>query len=82
LAYAQGLVLRWSAQARASEASALEPLAPRAIGAAPLTPAAAPGAQASAPPGAARASAGPLTGQQTDRLIQEAVASVQAAQST
>jgi hypothetical protein len=71
------LVRQWSAQARASEAGALEPLAPAVIGAG------APGQPAE--PGDAREPAqghtAPLTDPQAQRLIQEAVAAVQASQS-
>ncbi|HVB44053.1 MAG TPA: MobF family relaxase [Streptosporangiaceae bacterium] len=85
------LVRRWSAQASASEAGALEPLAPAVLrGASP--PAQAPGqdpatpdAEPAAPepsPARAQAAPGPLTDAQAQRLIQEAVAAVQAAQPT
>ena len=72
------LVRQWSAQARASEAGALEPLAPAVMDSG------VPGAPAE--PGGSRepaqAHAAPLTGAQALRVIQEAVAAVQATQST
>ena len=74
------LVRRWSAQARASEAGALEPFAPKSHGHAPARH-----AQPSRRTSAAnqqQAHPAPLTDAQAHRLIQEAVAAVQAAQST
>jgi len=73
------LVRRWSAQARSGETGALEPLAPGAIGTATLAPPAQPDAPA---PNREQAQPAALTGAQAQRLIQEAVAAVQAAQST
>jgi TrwC relaxase/AAA domain len=88
------LVRRWSAQASASEAGALEPLAPAVM------VACAPGERAAspAPPSQAQAQSAPLTKAhyaptseahfaplteaQAQHIIQEAVAAVQAAQST
>ena len=72
------LVRRWSAQARASEAGTLEPLARAVMDATAPAPAAAPGTA----PGPAQAHAAPLTEAQAQRVIAEAVAAVQAAQST
>jgi conjugative relaxase-like TrwC/TraI family protein len=72
------LVRQWSAQARVSEAGALEPLAPALMG----TGAHAPAAELDGQPGRAPAHARPLTKAQTRRLIAEAVAAVQTAQST
>jgi len=68
------LVRRWSAQARASEAGTLEPLARAVMDA--TTPASA------AAPSPAQAHAASLTEAQAQRVIAEAVAAVQAAQST
>jgi TrwC relaxase/AAA domain len=72
------LVRRWSAQARAGEAGALEPLAPAVMGAGasgqPVEPQTA--------PDPAQAHPEPLTGARAQRIICEAVAAVQAAQST
>jgi hypothetical protein len=67
----------WAAQARASESGALEPLAPAVMntGAPSASPA------PSAPDGSEPAPAGALTSTQAQRLIQEAIAAVQAAQS-
>jgi conjugative relaxase-like TrwC/TraI family protein len=72
------LVRQWSAQARASEAGALEPLAPKVMAAA----ARAQGSEPTGPPGPAQAHPAPLSEAQELRIIQEAVAAVQAAQST
>jgi conjugative relaxase-like TrwC/TraI family protein len=67
------LARQWAAQAAASEAGALEPVAPIVM----ITGLpAAPGASASSDP----ASAEPLTSAQEQRLVQEAVAAVQAVQ--
>ena len=72
------LVRQWSAQARASEAGALEPLAPKVMGTPkPTTP-----AEPTDHPEPAQAHPAPLTDAQAHRIIQEAVAAVQAAQST
>ncbi len=83
------LVRRWSAQASASEAGALEPLAPIVLRGSALQ---APGPDPAAPdteptvpepsPSRAAAAPGPLTEAQAQRLIEEAVAVVQAAQPT
>ena len=72
------LVRRWSAHARASEAGALEPLAPKIMGTRH------PAAPAEPPEGTEPEEAHPvpLTDAQANRLIQEAVAALQAAQST
>jgi hypothetical protein len=72
------LVRRWSAQARASEAGALEPLAPEVMS----TGASGERAEPGTAPGAAQARPEPLTEAQAQRVISEAVAAVQAAQST
>ena len=74
------LVRRWAAQASASEAGALEPLAPTVMGAGAAEPPSAPSRQ----PARHQRSAlhAPLTEAQAQRLIQEAVAAVQAAQPT
>ena len=72
------LVRQWSAHARASEAGALEPVAPAVMGTgapAPLAERGHQGQQAQAP-------VAPLTEPQSQRLIQEAVAAVQTAQPT
>ena len=72
------LVRQWSAQARASEAGALEPLAPKVMGTPkPTTP-----AEPADHPEPAQAHPAPLTDAQAHRIVQEAVAAVQAAQST
>jgi conjugative relaxase-like TrwC/TraI family protein len=71
-------VRQWSAQARASEVGALEPVAPDVMGT-PEPDAAAEFADSREP---AQAHPAPLTGAQAHRIIQEAVAAVQAAQST
>jgi hypothetical protein len=71
------LVRQWSAQARASEAGALEPLAPALIGFGAPSPNAAPGDSREP----THAHTAPLTGAQSLRIIQEAVAAVQASQS-
>jgi hypothetical protein len=72
------LVRQWSAHARASEAGALEPLAPKIVGTryhvAPAEPLEG--------RGPAEAHTAPLTDAQANRLIQEAAAALQAAQST
>jgi conjugative relaxase-like TrwC/TraI family protein len=72
------LVRQWSAQARASEAAALEPLAPAVMATGAPPSATAPGDQEDR----ARARARPLTRAQARRLIDEAAAAVQTAQST
>jgi ATP-dependent exoDNAse (exonuclease V) alpha subunit len=72
------LVRRWSAQASEGEAGALEPLAPAVMAASAAARAAAPGSR----PGRAQARPEALTDAQAQRLIQEAVAAVQAAQPT
>jgi len=72
------LVRQWAAQARASEAGALEPLAPKVMS----TPKPATPAEPADHPEPAQAHPGPLTHAQAHRIIQEAVAAVQAAQST
>jgi len=72
------LVRRWSAQARASEAGTLEPLARAVMDTTAPGPAAAPGSA----PGAAQACPESLAEAQAQRVIAEAVAAVQAAQST
>jgi len=72
------LVRQWAAQARASEAGALEPLAAKVMTAnAPGPP-----AGRGSPPSPAQAHLAPLSEAQALRVIQEAVAAVQAAQST
>ena len=72
------LVRQWSAQARASEAGALEPVAPAVMATgAPSSP-----AEPDSQPAQAQAHAAPLTEAQAHRLISEAVAEVQTAQST
>jgi len=98
-----GLVRRWSAQAAASEAGALEPLAPAILRPAVTRTAtttlarpapssnraAAPASPRTAPPGREppqrrqpQTMPAPLSDAQAERLIMEAVASVQAAQPT
>ena len=72
------LVRRWSAQASASEAGALEPLAQTVMGAGAAEPPSAPADR----PDTAHALNVPLTKAQAQRLIQEAVAAVQATQPT
>ncbi len=72
------LVRQWSAHARASEAGALEPVAPKIMGT--RHPAAQAGPPERTQPGEAHPA--PLTDAQASRLIQEAVAALQAAQST
>jgi conjugative relaxase-like TrwC/TraI family protein len=72
------LVRQWSAQARASEAGALEPLAPKVM----ATAAHAADGDAASSPDPAQAHPAPLSEAQELRIIQEAVAAVQAAQST
>jgi hypothetical protein len=72
------LVRQWSAQARASEAGALEPLAPKMMAAS----AHAPGTEPGRPPAHKQAHPAPLAEAQALRVTQEAVAAVQAAQST
>lgn len=71
-----GLVRQWAAHARAGEAGALEPLAPAVMGTGT------PGASAAphAPSDSAPAQADALTSAQAKRLIEEAVAAVQASQ--
>jgi hypothetical protein len=85
------LVRRWSAQASASEAGALEPVAPAVMTepasgarAAPGEPSPMPDAQSAAPQVSAALAGGaaPLSEDQERRLIQEAVAAVQASQAT
>ena len=72
------LVRQWSAQARASEAGALEPVAPAVMATgAPSSP-----AEPDSQPAQAQAHAAPLTEAQAQRLISEAIAEVQTAQST
>jgi flagellar biosynthesis GTPase FlhF len=70
------LVRQWSAHARASEAGALEPVAPAVMGTSAPAPLSEPEHQRQQ----AVAHAAPLTDAQTQRIIQEAVAAVQAAQ--
>jgi hypothetical protein len=72
------LVRQWSAQARASEAGALEPLAPAVMGTGAQAKAAGPDNQTGQAPAPTTA----LTKAQARRLIDEAVAAVQTAQST
>ena len=85
------LVRGWSAQASASEAGALEPVAPAVLGepasgapAAPGEPASAPDSQLAALPASVAPdhAAAPMSGEEERRLIQEAVAAVQASQAT
>jgi hypothetical protein len=84
------LVRGWSAQASASEAGALEPVAPAAMGepvtGAPAAPGSAPASEPqSAAPQAFTAlgdGSGPMTEEEERRLIQEAMAAVQASQAT
>jgi conjugative relaxase-like TrwC/TraI family protein len=72
------LVRQWSAQARASEAGALEPLAPKVMAA----QARAADGQPASPADPAQAHPAPVSEAQELRIIEEAVAAVQAAQST
>ena len=72
------LVRQWSAHARASEAGALEPVAPAVMGTSAPIPRSEPEHQDQQ----AQAHVAPLTGVQAQRLIQEAVAAVQTAQPT
>ena len=72
------LVRQWAAQASASEAGALEPLAPAVMHAAIPQPRAAPDDA----PSHGRARAMRLGGWEAQRVMQEAVAAVQAAQAT
>jgi conjugative relaxase-like TrwC/TraI family protein len=72
------LVRQWSAHARASEAGALEPVAPAVMG----TSAQAPPPDPKHQDQQAQAQAVPLTDPQAQRLIAEAIAEVQIAQST
>src|ERR1022692_759427 len=72
------LVRRWSAQASESAAGALEPLAPKVMAAG----ARAPDGEPASPAAPAQARPAPLSEAQELRIIQEAVAAVQAAQST
>jgi conjugative relaxase-like TrwC/TraI family protein len=72
------LVRQWSARARASEAGALEPVAPAVMVNGAATSSAEPDHQ----PAQADAQAAPLTEAQAQRLISEAVAEVQTTQST
>ena len=72
------LVRQWAAQARASEAGALEPLALKVM----ATPEPATPAEPADHEEPAQAHPAPLTDAQAHRIIQEAVAAVQAAQST
>ena len=72
----ESLVRRWAAQACASESGALEPLAPAVMGEVPDGADPAPSGARSVP-----AWAGVLSEAQVQRLAEEAVASVQAAQS-
>jgi conjugative relaxase-like TrwC/TraI family protein len=75
------LARQWAAQAAASEAGALEPLAPAVMTTPePAAPAPAAPAQSGASAGSDPVPAEPLTGAQARRLIQEAVAAVQTAQ--
>jgi conjugative relaxase-like TrwC/TraI family protein len=72
------LVRRWVAQASASEAGALEPLAPTVMRAGAPVPPAAP----EDTPAPNEAQPAPLSGPGAQRVMQEAVAAVQAAQPT
>jgi conjugative relaxase-like TrwC/TraI family protein len=72
------LVRQWSAHARASEAGALEPVAPAVLGtSAPASP-----SEPERQDQQAQAHVAPLTEPQTQLLIQEAIAALQTAQPT
>ena len=72
------LVRQWVAHARASEAGALEPIAPKVMNTREPAVTAEPAGQREP----AEAQPAPLTEAQAQRIIQEAVAALQAAQST